>query len=106
MVEHPADYHWSSYQINALGRDSGLCTPHSLYLALGENSDKRRTAYQALFKTQLTRQTLNDIRFAANKGAAIGSDRFKQQIENLTGERITPLKMGRPTNAQNIESLL
>jgi putative transposase len=101
MVEDPADYHWSSYQINALGRVSELCTSHPLYLALGESSEKRRAAYQALFNTQITRQTLNNIRAATNKGMAIGNHRFKQQIENLTGERITPLKMGRPTKAQN-----
>ena len=101
IVENPADYHWSSYQINALGRSSELCTPHPLYRALGASIDKRRVAYQALFKNQITRQTLQDIRRASNNGMALGSDRFKQQIENLTGERLTPLKMGRPTKAHN-----
>jgi putative transposase len=35
MVAAPGDYRWSSYQVNALGCRSGLCTPHSVYLALG-----------------------------------------------------------------------
>ena len=28
MVKDPADYSFSSYQINALGKQSNLCTPH------------------------------------------------------------------------------
>jgi putative transposase len=27
MIEDPADYHWSSYQINGLGKESELCPP-------------------------------------------------------------------------------
>jgi putative transposase len=34
MMEDPADYHGSSYQINGLGKESELCTPHPIYLAL------------------------------------------------------------------------
>ncbi len=35
MVEDPSEYVWSSYQINALGKESDLCTPHPEYLRLG-----------------------------------------------------------------------
>jgi putative transposase len=28
MMEDPADYHGSSYQINGLGKESELCAPH------------------------------------------------------------------------------
>lgn len=35
MVDDPADYVWSSYQINALGKESELCTPHPEYLRMG-----------------------------------------------------------------------
>jgi putative transposase len=31
MVDEPADYFWSSYQCNALGKKSDLLTPHSIY---------------------------------------------------------------------------
>ena len=34
MMEDPGEYVWSSYQINALGKESDLCTPHSEYLRL------------------------------------------------------------------------
>jgi putative transposase len=42
MIEDPADYHWSSYQINGLGKESELCTPHPIYLALHSNVMQRR----------------------------------------------------------------
>ncbi len=35
MVEDPSEYVSSSYQINALGKESDLCTPHPEYLRLG-----------------------------------------------------------------------
>ncbi|WP_289031345.1 transposase [uncultured Paraglaciecola sp.] len=34
MVTEPADYKWSSYQINGIGKQSELCTAHPLYLAI------------------------------------------------------------------------
>ena len=37
MIEDPADYHWSSYQVNGLGKESELCTPHPIYIALHSN---------------------------------------------------------------------
>jgi len=35
MVEHPAEYRWSSYRANAQGEFSALRCPHPLYEALG-----------------------------------------------------------------------
>jgi hypothetical protein len=33
MVEHPADYRWSSYRANAQGEADALIAPHALYLS-------------------------------------------------------------------------
>jgi len=35
-------------------------------------------------------------RILLNKGMALGSDRFKEEIEALTGRRLSPKKVGRP----------
>ncbi|MFW5432139.1 MAG: hypothetical protein ACKE5Q_05065 [Methylophilaceae bacterium] len=88
---------WSSYQINALGKASTLCTPHELYLALGQEKTNRETAYRALFQHHIDGKLLEDIRHAVNKGMALGHDRFKQEIEHLTGRRVTANKRGRPS---------
>jgi len=99
MVAQPSDYAWSSYAINAFGKTSGLCTPHSLYLALGKEAKERQANYRALFKRHVEGKLLEEIRQAVNKGLALGNDRFKAEIERLTGRRVTSKKMGRPVGS-------
>jgi len=96
MVKEPSDYNWSSYQINALGKKSNLCTLYSLYLALANNKKIRQENYRELFKYQLEDELLEDIRLASNQGMALGNERFKAEIESLTGRRMTAKKRGRP----------
>jgi len=96
MVEQPSDYVWSSYPINALGKVSELCTPHAVYLALGKDANERQASYRELFKHHVDGKLLEDIRLVVNKGMALGSERFKTEIESLSGRRMTAKKMGRP----------
>ena len=95
MVDDPCEYQWSSYQVNALGKVSALCTPHPTYLAIHPTEKARQTCYRALFKHHLDTQIVEDIRQATNKGMAIGNDRFKDEIEKLTGTKMRPQKIGR-----------
>ena len=96
MVEEPGEYAWSSYQINALGKISDLCTAHPEYLRLGDTKNKRMKNYRALFSDHVEADLLEEIRSSLNKGLAIGHDRFKEEIEELTGRRLKPKKAGRP----------
>lgn len=106
MVADPADYAWSSYQYNALGRHIDLCTPHEEYLRLGDTDKKRQEIYRELFRYHVDGRLLEDIRAAANKGLAFGGERFKAEIEQLHGRRVKAAKMGRPTNRAGLESLI
>jgi putative transposase len=56
MMEDPADYHGSSYHINGLGKESELCTPHPIYLALHSNAIQRKAAYRSLFSSHIVGQ--------------------------------------------------
>lgn len=103
MVAQPADYPWSSYATNAGGKASGLCTPHSLYLALGKKLGEQQANYRALFDQNIEAKLLEEIRQALNKGLAIGNDRFKSEVENLTGRRLTAKKAGRPLGWRKIK---
>ncbi|WP_395006343.1 transposase [Undibacterium sp.] len=96
MVLEPSDYVWSSYQINALGKESALCTPHSCYLALGSDATKRQANYRDLFKSHIDCELLETIRDSVNKGLVFGNSRFETEIESLTGRRMTAGKVGRP----------
>lgn len=94
MVTHAAEYPWSSYQSNALGKPIELITPHDLYLRLGQTANIRQKRYCELFNGHLTEKTLAEIRDATNKAWVLGDDRFKRQIEQVTGRAAGPRARG------------
>ena len=95
-VSKPSDYNWSSYQINAQGKPSALCKPHTEYLKLGESKEERSEKYQEMFEQSSREDLLEEIRDSTNKGLAIGDESFKMKVEKMTGRRVRQLKSGRP----------
>ena len=104
MVSDPGEYRWSSYPINGLGKVSDLCTPHQEYLCLGNDPLDRQINYRELFIHQVEGKLLQEIRDNTHRGMAIGSDRFKEEIEALTGRRLKSKKRGRPLGWRKKES--
>lgn len=96
MVTSPADYPWSSYPINALGKHSDLCQPHACYLALADSAAERRQTYRALLSSALDDAVLTDIRRTIKSGMALGDTLFKHEVEALTGRRQHMERPGRP----------
>lgn len=96
MIDDPADYLWSSYQAHALGRKISMHSEHAEFLALGSSSVERQAAYRELFRAHVDDDLITDIRASVNKGLALGSERFKDEIERLLGRRVRPGQMGRP----------
>nr|WP_320165679.1 hypothetical protein [uncultured Methylophaga sp.] len=94
MVEHPAEYPWSSYQANGVGKVIELLTPHERYIKLGESNTKRLQRYVRLFDDYLSDNTLELIRTATNKAWVLGSERFKREIETQVNRRIEPTNRG------------
>ena len=90
-----SEYVWSSYQINALGKVSNLCTPHCLYTALGVNDTERQATYRRLFTSHVEGKLLKENRAATKSGMALGNDRFKSELTSLTGRRLHTLPPGR-----------
>tara|TARA_B100001059_G_C17808389_1_gene570636 strand:+ start:22 stop:714 length:693 start_codon:yes stop_codon:yes gene_type:complete len=101
MVDSPVEYPWSSYAINAQGKQSALCQAHACYLALADTAAKRQQAYRDLFRSEISEDVLADIRSTVKSGMALGNDRFKQEIEALTGRRQHKAQLGRPKAKQN-----
>jgi putative transposase len=109
MVETPQQYRWSSYSENAgvdgvrLKSDTGgentgdriervrlksdtrqnLLTPHSVYLALSKEQDKRYACYQSLFDETLDRQTIVKISRVIEKGKAVGNPEFLLKVARM-----------------------
>ena len=96
MVEHPAEYRWSSYRANAQGEADALVTPHPLYEALGANAAARQAVYRELFRHELEPGLVDEIRRATNGNFALGDERFAAQVATALGVRAVPGKAGRP----------
>ena len=94
MVINPADYPWSSYHFNALGVENSLLTKHGLYDALGENATDCQLAYRHLFEHHIPDRTIEEIRMATNKAWVLGTEKFQQQIEDLTRRPTKPKPRG------------
>jgi REP-associated tyrosine transposase len=95
LTTHPRDYAWSSHHANAFGREDPMVILHESYTALGRGSRERQAAYRALFEKQLDDDTLNSIRAATNKGWALGSKTFRDEVAALLGHRTQPISAGR-----------
>ncbi|MGA8260443.1 MAG: transposase [Arenicellales bacterium] len=96
MVADPAAYPWSSYRVNALGGPSDLISEHGAYAGLGGDLDERRATYRALFDVGMEGNMTEDIRVATHGNYALGSERFRRQVERVLTRRATPGQPGRP----------
>lgn len=105
MVEHPAEYPWSSYRANAQGENAPLIVPHTLYLALGGDPVSRQAAYRELFRYSLEPGLVDAIRKATNGNFALGDARFGDQIADMLGRRTQPGRSGRPRKHDEPASL-
>lgn len=103
MVEHPADYRWSSFGANATGQPNHLITPHPAYLALANDDAVRRAAYLEMFRSALDANDLEQIRNASNAGYAPGSERFRKEIGLALGRRAGPGMPGRPLKEPQVQ---
>lgn len=99
MTMHPRDYPWSSYGYNALGEtgpNSSWLTPHREYQRLGQSPEEQQSAYRQLFRAAISGDDLKQIRDCSHKGWALGSERFREQIEALGQRRASSKGVGRP----------
>lgn len=96
MVNHPADFNWSSYRANALGVQDPLVTAHELYMRMGQDLAERHLVYSDLFKLPAAPETLSRIRDCTNKGWALGGEVFRSKVEAFANRRVAPLPKGRP----------
>ena len=79
---------------NGLGKFDALVSPHREFKRLGKGADERCAAYRALFKAQISKKSLEEIRASANKNWVLGSAYFKEKIEKQLNRRGSPLARG------------
>lgn len=96
MVEHPADYRWSSYAVNAGMKRRKNLIEHEIYRRLGKDESIRYKNYRDLFVVDLGEKLVSDIRRSANFSMPLGDSRFQDQIEEALGRRLGQALRGRP----------
>lgn len=96
MVSHPGEYKWSSYAHNAHGKLSDSITHHPVYQSLHEDKSLRQIRYRELFRNYIDETTLHEIRDAVNQELVLGSDDFKDKIEQMTSRQTRRGIDGRP----------
>ncbi len=89
MVKRPADYPWSSYACNALGKENLLVTMQLEYKRLGKTDSERQVAYKQLFQNRISVATLDSIRESTNKAWVLGNDQFKKRIQKKIERAVT-----------------
>ncbi|HEB82630.1 MAG TPA: transposase [Gammaproteobacteria bacterium] len=98
IVKQPADYPYSSYHANALGRQDSMVTPHAVFtnfisgVEVEKNRprhlseadvDTNREAYRQLCDQSLHQKTLTEIRRGTEKGLGIGRAEFLLKVAQL-----------------------
>jgi putative transposase len=101
MVKSPGEYPWSSYAANAKGNVNKLIKPHEIYKNLGSDTKKRQSAYCELFQYDIDNVDLVALRESTNKAWVLGNDRFRAEIERLSGRRSAVKPRGRPKKIEN-----
>lgn len=95
LVRDPGEYPWSSYRWHGLGQRNELITDHVLYHSLGKTEEERHAAYRALFRAHLDDEALDEIRISVSRGLPLGSERFREQVEDALGRRVGLKRRGR-----------
>lgn len=96
MVSAPQDYKWASYRCKAEGSDDQTVDFDTSYLSLGKNKRDRQTAYKQYVCDTIPEAEITLIRNALQRGQLTGSDRFRQEVSQRLGLRISNKGPGRP----------
>ncbi|WP_229792397.1 transposase [Cognatilysobacter bugurensis] len=96
MTLEPGDYRWSSYACNAAGVHDARVTPHEAYRRLGAVDRERLATYAALVAGGIAMEQAHDLAVHTQQQKPWGSERFRRQIEALTGREVEVRPRGRP----------
>ena len=96
MVNHPADYPWSSYLANGEGQSNIILTSHKEYLSLAKGQAERQKNYRRLLESKMNTQLLTDFRESIQSGTALGSNVFIEEIEKTLKRKVGYKRQGRP----------
>lgn len=88
MITDPAEYEWSSFRRNALGRPDEVVRSHPLYDALAARSESRRKRYRELFGQQLEPQVIAAFRAGTSGRFDTRTPTYQQCVKALNDRLI------------------
>ena len=71
------------------------CFAHELYTRLERHDAARQATYRGSFDIPLDETTITTIRKATQKGWALGSRKFREEVAALVGRRTQALRVWR-----------
>ena len=96
MVASPGEYKWSSYACKAEGKKDPVVDFDESYLSLGTNKSGRQEAYRQYVRDTIPEDEIKQIREALQRGQLTGSERFRQELYQKMGIRVSNKRPGRP----------
>lgn len=96
MVQHPSDYRWSSFRVNAGLEPSAWLVPHPALTVLGEDAEARHIAYRKLCDDDLEANMVQHISACTNGGFALGDEPFIGNLASTLNLDVARGKTGRP----------
>ena len=101
MVPDPSDYRWSSYNCTAKGVKDQVVDFSQAYLSYGINECERQVEWRTYVYDTIPDYELQLIRDALQRGQVTGSDKFRHEISNKLGIRLSNKGPGRPRKTKN-----
>jgi putative transposase len=93
MVDWPADYRWSSFQVHGSGKDDGLTDHHPFFDEFGKDLQTRQRVYQEYVMSPRAKEE-QELREHFASGV-VGGDCFTESLIVFDRNRRRP-KRGRP----------
>ena len=100
LASTAADFRWSSYGANALGRADALVSPHPVLVGLGRDAAERQQAYREFVAGSIASGETEMIRRQLHRQRPLGSEAFARTIQDRIGFRTGPGRSGRPANKE------
>ena len=101
LVEHAADYAWSSHCHYAGLRNDRFLSPPSLVWELGNTPFARESAYRDLVQAGQSRTEQLALTESAMHGWALGDADFVAALQRETPRRLRPATPGRPSKPRS-----
>lgn len=96
LCDLPESYEWSSARHHIGARPDALVVDHAIYWDLGNTPFQREAAYVEFLGAGEGSRGVDEINAAVLRGWPLGSDQYKQLLEQRAKRQVLPARRGRP----------